>query len=98
MKVKEVTYDEIVEGFKNGVVSVVFTKLDGSSRYLQGTLSEDFLPTLPSNKNPEEIKKNVTNPTSLAVWEPDPGQWRSFRLETLQKFKGDHVKYVVNEE
>ncbi len=94
-KVKEVTYDEIVEGFKNGVVSVVFRKLDGSSRYLQGTLSENFIPTLPSEKDPEQIKKKVTNPTSLAVWEPDPGQWRSFRLENLEKFAGDHAKYVV---
>ena len=93
-EVKKVTLEEMIAKFKEKPTSVVFEKVNGESRMIRGTLNPDFIPT-----NIKEDKEYVTSdsdkkPTALAIWEIEPGQWRSFRLESMYKFDGHKAEYA----
>lgn len=72
------------EGIRNllrqSVVSVTFTKGDGTVREMKCTLSEKFLPE-------QEVKEShhKNSPDSCPVWDVDAKAWRSFRWDSVSK-------------
>lgn len=69
------------EHLKNCVARVIFTKTDGSTREMNCTLMEDFVP-----KQSEPSVRHLPraeNDTVLAVWDIDNKGWRSFRLDSI---------------
>jgi len=71
--------DEIVDTLKKGIATVVFTKVDGSTRTMNCTLNTRYLP-----EQKETEGKGKSN-ASVSVWDTDKNAWRSFRVDSVQK-------------
>jgi len=65
---------------QDSVVEVTFTKKDGSERIMKCTLKEEYLPEIVG----AERKKNEE---SLAVFDLDKKDWRSFRWDSIVEVK-----------
>ena len=63
---------------QDSVVEVTFTKKDGSERIMKCTLKEEYLPEIVG----AERKKNEE---SLAVFDLDMEDWRSFRWDSIKQ-------------
>lgn len=72
----------LVEMLQQGVVSVKFTKSDGSERTLKCTLNDSYIQ--PYEKKTERVKKS--NEHSLSVWDVENNGWRSFRFDSVLEF------------
>ena len=66
---------------KEGVVTVVFEKQDGTDRVMKCTLSEDIIPALDTTAVKQ---KRIQNPDVLAVWDIEANGWRSFRFDSIK--------------
>lgn len=78
------TYSEIKNILKeNQVVTVFFTKLDGTPRVLTGTLSPDIIPLedMPTGKRPKI--QSEAFPDAIAVFDIENEGWRSFRVSSV---------------
>ena len=64
------------------VVDVTFTKVDGTERTMNCTLNPDLLPPAPVTESKKERKQSTT---SIAVFEVDLKQWRSFRTADVKR-------------
>jgi hypothetical protein len=78
------------EDLKNGVVTVVFEKADGSERSMRATLSDLYVPqvepTLLSEYDGNIPKKSrQLNDDVQPVWDIDAGGWRSFRYDSIKQ-------------
>jgi len=77
------TKHQLKEFCQNGVVTVVFTKADGSERTMKATLLPEYVNNgktlLQESKN-----KRPENPDVLAVWDVDANGWRSFRIDSIK--------------
>ena len=77
---------ELKEVLQNGVVTVVFTKVDGSERTMKCTLIPEYMPAnvaqgqqlLTENAKPE-------NPNTISVWDIESNGWRSFRVDSIKQ-------------
>jgi len=67
---------------KNGVVSVLFEKQDGTERLMKCTLSDDYVPLLDTNG---VASKRTKNADVLAVWDTEANGWRSFRFDSIKE-------------
>ena len=73
--------DEIKKLAQDGVITVTFTKVDGSERVMKCTLNSSHLPSQMDIK--EATSKD--NPNVLAVWDVDKSAWRSFRVDSVKE-------------
>ena len=74
------------EDLKNGVVTVVFEKKDGTERTMRATLSDLYVPQVLSEYDdhvPKAAKQ--LNDSVQSVWDIDAGGWRSFRLDSVKQ-------------
>lgn len=75
--------NDLNENLKNGIVQVTFTKVDGSTRVMNCTLSENKIPQNDSTSaNTRKKNDNV-----CAVWDVDVNGWRSFRYDSVQNIE-----------
>tara|TARA_B110000467_G_scaffold148795_1_gene154936 strand:- start:739 stop:984 length:246 start_codon:yes stop_codon:yes gene_type:complete len=72
----------LVEGLKNNLVKVVFTKVNGDERTMMCTLHHSVLPEPILTEEDRKI-----NPDTISVWDINNGGWRSFRLDSIKEFK-----------
>lgn len=68
------------------VVTVTFTKKDGSERVMRCTLQEEFLPAQ-DVKDIKEGKVRNKSEEVVAVWDLEKESWRSFRLDSIKAVK-----------
>jgi hypothetical protein len=78
------------EQLKNGVVTVVFEKTDGTERTMRATLSDLYVPQVEPQMLSEydgQVPKNARqlNDNVQPVWDIDAGGWRSFRLDSVKQ-------------
>ena len=73
------TKEQIREAARAGVITVQFTKKDGSLREMRCSLHEKYLPPLMGDA--ETTTKD--NPDILAVWDIEVNGWRSFRIDSV---------------
>jgi hypothetical protein len=77
---------ELVEQLKNGVVTVVFEKVDGTERTMKATLLAEYLPQntdgIKSADQAENVEKNLD---VLPVWDVEKQAWRSFRVDSVKQ-------------
>ena len=81
------TFDKqtIKNQMHNGIVTVVFTKADGSPRVLKGTLLAEHLPKhLGDTEDANHPTRKVSDDV-LAVWDIENKGWRSFRLDSIKE-------------
>jgi len=80
------TYEEIVNTLREGVVNLSFTKVkDGEVRNMKATLVSDMIPT---DKMPKTDANANTEKNQIAVrvFDLDLNDWRSFRVDSLLTF------------
>lgn len=79
---KTFTKEEISSELQKGVATVSFTKVDGSTRIMECTLSGKHMPVedMPVKKT-DRVKK--PNNDVLSVWDVNAKGWRSFRVENV---------------
>lgn len=70
-----------------GIVTVTFTKKDGTTRVMSATLKADLLPPAPVQANTR--KKALQDPNLIHVYDTQAQGWRSFRMERLQHWQAD---------
>jgi len=75
-----ITKEGIRNLLRNAVVTVTFTKADGTIRDMKCTLSPMFLP---KQEVTESERKH--SPDSCPVWDMEKGAWRSFRWDSVSK-------------
>jgi len=78
--------------FANNIITVTFTKKDGTKRDMRCTLINDYLPNQMDIKEAE----SKSNPDVLAVWDLDKNAWRSFRLDSIISYsiEGEYKEAV----
>ena len=76
---------ELKEVLQNGVVTVVFTKVDGTERSMKCTLLPEYMPeNVAQGQHLLTENTKVENPNTLSVWDIDNGGWRSFRVDSIK--------------
>lgn len=86
MEKVEMTYEEIVNTLRKGVVNLSFTKVkDGGVREMKATLVSDMIP---ADKMPKTDANANTEKNQIAVrvFDLDLNDWRSFRVDSLLTF------------
>lgn len=86
MEKVEMTYEEIVNTLREGVVNLSFTKVkDGGVREMKATLVSDMIP---ADKMPKTDANANTEKNQIAVrvFDLDLNDWRSFRVDSLLTF------------
>jgi len=74
-------YNSLVEMLQKSVVTVTFTKVDGSERVMNCTLMPQYLPEQYRNKAPMLLEQS---PLTVSAWDVDASGWRSFRLDNIK--------------
>lgn len=74
---------------QNNICIVTFEKADGTEREMLCTLLDQFLPSLVTNTNdPVDFpKQRRVSDESIAVWDLERQDWRSFRFDRMKKMK-----------
>lgn len=78
---------ELKEMMQNSVVSVVFTKVDGTERTMNCTLLAEYLPEQPVADKQQLLTESLPraeNPNTISVWDLDNNGWRSFRIDSIK--------------
>jgi len=75
---------------KSDLVTVVFTKKDGSKREMHCTTISQYLP---------EVARGIVNMPPkedvVTVWDLEQNAWRSFLFNSILSIETDEFKYVV---
>ena len=66
-----------------GIVTVEFTKVDGTFRSMPCTLSEAIIPAAPVKESTETKKERKENLEIFRVYCTDKQEWRSFRIDSV---------------
>lgn len=69
---------------KSNVVTVTFTKKDGTERVMNCTLNPELLPPAPITEDRTERKQNKD---TMAVYDTEAKGWRSFTIKSLKNIK-----------
>lgn len=81
------TREELRELLINDVVTVTFTKADGTNRDMLCTLKKELLPIVEVTE--EKLSKSrKQNPDVMPVWDMEKMAWRSFRIDSVKSVSG----------
>ena len=75
---------ELKEMMQNGIVTVVFEKVDGTLREMQCTLDKEFMPPQLLTEEQNAAKVRTENDDLLAVWDVNANGWRSFHVSKVR--------------
>lgn len=73
--------ESVISALREGVLRISFTKADKSLRILNGTLKSEYLPPMKEEK--EDSPKRKVSLETVAVFDVDKQDWRSFRLDSV---------------
>lgn len=71
---------QLSELLKNNVLTVTFTKVDGTERVMRCTLLPEYMP--PETAGKQLLNESVRN--NISVWDVDANGWRSFRVDSIK--------------
>ena len=72
--------EQIRQFAQAGVIRVEFTKKDGSLRVMRCSLQEKYLRS-EAFSSTDTVR--ISNPATLAVWDVDIHEWRSFKIDSV---------------
>lgn len=78
---------ELKEQLKDGIVTVVFEKVDGTIREMQCTLNKDYMPAQLLTEEQNAAKVRTENDDVLSVWDTQNNGWRSFRVSNVKEIR-----------
>lgn len=83
--------NEIIGALKRGIVTVMFTKVDGTHRTMRCSLNEAHLPPKPEPdpSAPAPVKPKRP-PTNIVVWDVEKTEWRSFNLGSVTAWQSEN--------
>lgn len=70
---------------QQGVVTILFTKMNGEKRQMYATLQDSVVPPL------KEGLVHHNNPDVLTVYDTEAQGWRSMRVELISKWEAGQV-------
>lgn len=73
--------EQLIDLLKNNVCSVTFTKVDGTTRRMECTLKDEFLPEAYRGKGTVLTEGG----SSISVMETATNQWKAFRIDSVLK-------------
>lgn len=79
---------DLIEKLFENVVTVNFTKVDGSERIMKCTLNKEYLPEKIEVESKDLLwddRRNMSK-ESLSVWDIEANGWRSFRWNGLKEY------------
>jgi len=76
------TKESLVDLLKNNVVTVTFTKVDGSERTMKCTLLGEYVPAPTEGK--VLLQENSGSDSNISVWDTEVNGWRSFRVSNVK--------------
>jgi hypothetical protein len=68
------------------VLTVLFTKKDGTKRAMTCTLLPEHLPVVDKKEGDEVKPLKKQSEESLAVWDIEAKAWRSFRIDSIDSY------------
>jgi len=86
-----ITKEELNELLHVDVLTVTFTKKDGTERVMRCTLREDLLPKIVV-KEGEVKKERKVNEAVIPVYDMEAKAFRSFRFDSLKKIQSSPGK------
>ena len=78
--------DELMKLMKDNIVTVKFTKKDGTERVMNATLREDIIPQATKEDPLSQKKVRSINEEVIPCWDCDKDGWRSFRVDSVVAF------------
>ena len=76
------TKESLVDLLKNNVVTVTFTKVDGTERTMKCTLLGEYVP--PPTQGKVLLQENAGSDSNISVWDTEVNGWRSFRVSNVK--------------
>lgn len=76
------TKESLVDLLKNNVVTVTFTKVDGTERTMKCTLLGEYVPPPAAGK--VLLQENAGSDNNISVWDTEVNGWRSFRVSNVK--------------
>jgi hypothetical protein len=76
------TKENLIDMLRNNVVTVTFTKVDGTERTMKCTLMAEYVPNAPTNNGQVLLQESESK--AVSVWDTDSNGWRSFRVDSVK--------------
>jgi hypothetical protein len=77
------TKQEIQTLLQKNILSVLFTKTDGTKRAMLCTLDPTHLPVVDKKEGDEVKKTKKQSDETIVAWDLEKNAWRSFRLDSI---------------
>lgn len=82
---RQIFRDWLRELLHKDQVTITFVKADGASRTMRCTLNWDHIPKEKHPKGLRESRASDQEPSTLAVFDLDQSEWRSFKYERVRQ-------------
>lgn len=78
------TKETIAGMLRDSVVTVTFTKVDGTERVMKCTLMSEYVPTTGNSASNQVLLQESGNDSNISVWDVESNGWRSFRISSVK--------------
>lgn len=78
---RHATTEHLLAALRSGIVTVNFTKIDGTNRTDRFTLSPDHVPA--EQVKPSQLRNNTSDNWLVSAWDLTTEGWRSFLMERV---------------
>ena len=78
------TKDNIASMLRDSIVTVTFTKVDGSERVMKCTLMSEYVPNTGNSASNQVLLQETGNDSNISVWDVEANGWRSFRISSVK--------------
>jgi hypothetical protein len=76
------TKENLIDMLRNNIVTVTFTKVDGTERTMKCTLMAEYVPNAPTNNGQVLLQESESK--AVSVWDTEVNGWRSFRVDSVK--------------
>jgi hypothetical protein len=80
------TKENLLDLLRSNVVTVTFTKVDGTERTMKCTLLGEYVPA-PATNGQVLLQENRGGDNNISVWDTETKDWRSFRVSNVKSIK-----------
>jgi len=81
----------LIERLKSSVLTIEFTKVDGSTRVMNITLNDQIIGNKAKPSDEGANARLNQNPDLIVCWDVDHDGWRSFKVSSLKKINNQLV-------
>ena len=76
--------ENIAAMLRDNIVTVTFTKVDGSERVMKCTLMSEYVPNTGNSASNQVLLQETGNDNNISVWDIEANGWRSFRIGSVK--------------